>query len=86
EDTVYTFLDCGGFEQGFARVRCPDCRAEFLVATSCKRRGFCASCAAKRAAIFGLAGREPFSEKKSSKRSPTPCGHSPSLRSYGATF
>ncbi|HVR44378.1 MAG TPA: transposase zinc-binding domain-containing protein [Thermoanaerobaculia bacterium] len=28
-------------------------RAEFLVAFSCQRRGFCPSCAAKRGAMFG---------------------------------
>jgi len=37
---------------GFARVFCPECRAEFLVAFSCKGRGLCPSCGAKRAAIF----------------------------------
>ena len=29
---VEKFLDCGILERGFARVRCDDCRAEFLVA------------------------------------------------------
>jgi hypothetical protein len=29
---VGRFLDCGLLENGFARVRCPTCRAEFLVA------------------------------------------------------
>ena len=52
DDVVFACQDCGDFQQGFARVRCPECRSEFLVATSCKRRGFCASCAAKRAAIL----------------------------------
>ena len=46
------YLDCGLFESGFARVACPRCRAEFLVSFSCKRRGLCPSCGAKRAAIF----------------------------------
>ncbi len=63
EDIVYAFQGCGDFDQGFARVRCPDCKAEFLVATSCKRRGFCASCAAKRAAIFGAFLREEVLEQ-----------------------
>jgi hypothetical protein len=31
-----------------ARVRCEDCHAETLVAFSCKRRGFCPSCGARR--------------------------------------
>ena len=33
---------------GFLRVRCADCHAERLVAFSCKRRGFCPSCGARR--------------------------------------
>lgn len=43
-------LDCGIFERGFARIRCPDCAAEYLLAFSCKGRGLCPSCGAKRAA------------------------------------
>jgi len=34
----------------FARVRCRRCPEEFLVAFSCKGRGLCPSCGAKRAA------------------------------------
>ncbi len=45
-------LDCGLFESGFARAICPKCCFEFLVAFSCKERGLCPSCGAKRAAIF----------------------------------
>jgi hypothetical protein len=63
EETVYAFQDCGDFSQGFARVRCNQCKAEFLVAMSCKRRGFCASCAAKRSAIFGAFLREEVLEE-----------------------
>ena len=37
-------------EHGFLRVRCGDCHAERLVAFSCKRRGFCPSCGARRMA------------------------------------
>ena len=36
---------------------------KFLVATSCKRRGFCCSCGAKRAAIFGAFLREEVLEE-----------------------
>jgi len=32
------------------RVRCETCHAEHLVAFSCKRRGFCPSCGARRMA------------------------------------
>jgi len=35
------FLACGLLERGFARVRCDRCRAEFLVAFSCKARFLC---------------------------------------------
>ncbi len=49
---VARYLDCGIFERGFARIRCPDCATEFLLAFSCKGRGLCPSCGAKRAAEF----------------------------------
>ncbi len=42
------FLKCGRLEHGFLRVRCDDCHSEHLVAFSCKRRGFCPSCGARR--------------------------------------
>lgn len=42
------YLKCGRLEYGFLRVRCSACRAEKLVAFSCKRRGFCPSCGARR--------------------------------------
>ncbi len=44
------YLECGRLEQGFLRVRCDACHAEHLVAFSCKRRGFCPSCGARRMA------------------------------------
>jgi ribosomal protein S27E len=37
-----------GLEHGFLRVRCEECHAAKLVAFSCKRRGFCPSCGARR--------------------------------------
>jgi hypothetical protein len=52
DGVVARYLDCGIFERGFARLRCPDCAAEFLLAFSCKGRGLCPSCGAKRAAEF----------------------------------
>jgi hypothetical protein len=52
ERTVERFLDCGIFHQGFARIRCSDCGAEYLLAFSCKTRYFCPSCQAKRVAAF----------------------------------
>jgi ribosomal protein S27E len=48
EEEFAAYLKCGRLEHGFLRVRCTDCNAEGLVAFSCKRRGFCPSCAARR--------------------------------------
>ena len=44
------YLQCARLEHGFLRVRCESCHAEHLVAFSCKRRGFCPSCGARRMA------------------------------------
>jgi hypothetical protein len=59
---VAAFLDCGLLENGFARVRCGACTAEYLVAFSCKGRGLCPSCAAKRAAELAAFLREEVLE------------------------
>ena len=50
DEQVRRYLDCGLFENGFARIRCPDCAEEYLLAFSCKSRELCPSCAAKRSA------------------------------------
>ena len=50
QDEFEAFLQCGRLEHGFLRVRCEDCKHEHLVAFSCKRRGFCPSCGARRMA------------------------------------
>jgi ribosomal protein S27E len=42
------FLECGQLERGFSRVLCKDCRFEHFVAFSCKTRGICPSCGARR--------------------------------------
>ena len=52
EPTVHRYLDCGIFDQGVARVRCPECRHEFLIAFSCKLRGLCPSCHQKRELLW----------------------------------
>ncbi|HEX8698230.1 MAG TPA: transposase zinc-binding domain-containing protein [Myxococcaceae bacterium] len=39
---------------GFARVRCESCKNELLVAFSCKGRGVCPSCNAKRAHVTAV--------------------------------
>ena len=49
--TVSAFLECGRLQNGFARIRCPKCRGEHLLAFSCQTRNFCPSCQAKRAAL-----------------------------------
>jgi len=38
------FRKCGILDWGFARVRCPECKHEYLLAFSCKRRCLCPSC------------------------------------------
>ena len=50
KDEVDAFLECGILAQGFLRLRCGECAHEKLVAFSCKRRGFCPSCGARRMA------------------------------------
>ncbi len=50
--SVEQFLSCGRLQGGFARIRCPKCRAEHLLAFSCRTRNFCASCQAKRSVQF----------------------------------
>ncbi len=50
EQEFEEFLKCGRLEHGFLRVVCDDCKHEKHVAFSCKRRGFCPSCGARRMA------------------------------------
>jgi hypothetical protein len=42
------FLTCGVPEAGLTRLRCPDCQLERALAFSCKSRGLCPSCGARR--------------------------------------
>lgn len=44
------FLQCGVLAHGFLRGKCEECQHETLVAFSCKCRGFCPSCGARRMA------------------------------------
>jgi hypothetical protein len=44
------FLECGILAHGFLRLHCADCAHEKLVAFSCKKRGFCPACGARRMA------------------------------------
>src|SRR3954454_7983226 len=50
KDEFDAFLECGILAHGFLRLRCGECGHEKLVAFSCKRRGFCPSCGARRMA------------------------------------
>jgi ribosomal protein S27E len=50
EEEFDAYLKCGRMEEGFLRLRCEQCHAEKLVAFSCKKRGFCPSCGARRMA------------------------------------
>jgi hypothetical protein len=50
--SVEEFLACGRLQGGFARIRCPKCHEEHLLAFSCRTRNFCPSCQAKRAILF----------------------------------
>ena len=52
ERELREFLTCGRLASGFARFRCDDCRADLLVAFSCKGRGFCPSCTGRRMATL----------------------------------
>jgi ribosomal protein S27E len=53
KEVVEKYLDCGNPRSGFARIRCPRCRTEHLLTFSCKTRGFCPSCHAKRLEEWG---------------------------------
>ena len=44
------YLRCGILAHGFLRAKCEECRHEKLIAFSCKCRGFCPSCGARRMA------------------------------------
>src|SRR5213082_3021587 len=46
----YDYLRCGILAHGFLRLGCDTCQQELLVPFSCKRRGFCPSCAGRRMA------------------------------------
>ena len=50
KDEFDAFLECGILAHGFLRLHCGDCGHDKLVAFSCKRRGFCPSCGARRMA------------------------------------
>ena len=54
EQSVTAYLKCGDLHEGFARVRCTDCKHEMFVAYSCKQRCTCPSCHQKRTLMTGI--------------------------------
>ena len=58
KEVVERYFDCGNPRCGFARIRCPDCGEERLLMFSCRTRGFCPSCHAKRLEEWGEWMRE----------------------------
>jgi hypothetical protein len=50
QQEFYDYLRCGILAHGFLRLGCDTCQHEILVPFSCKRRGFCPSCAGRRMA------------------------------------
>ena len=50
EGELRSYLECGILAYGFLRLRCPECNTSRTVAFSCKGRGFCPSCMARRMA------------------------------------
>ncbi|MBI2317008.1 MAG: transposase zinc-binding domain-containing protein [Betaproteobacteria bacterium] len=53
EHVIDRFLKCGDPHHGFARIYCPKCRHDYLLAFSCKARYFCPSCHQKRVLAYG---------------------------------
>jgi ribosomal protein S27E len=64
------YLKYGRLEHDFLRVRCESCHAEHLVAFSCKRRGICPSCGARRMAESAALPR--IWSRKQAIRTPRP--------------
>ena len=42
------YFRCGVLDYGFARIYCQECHYDRLIGFSCKKRGFCGSCLARR--------------------------------------
>ena len=47
-DELHDFLGCGILARGFAQFLCKTCHERYVVAWSCKGRGFCPSCGGRR--------------------------------------
>ena len=48
-EEVRRYLGCGDLRRGFTLVKCDSCKESKLIAFSCKSRGWCPSCGARRA-------------------------------------
>ena len=48
-EEVRRFMGCGDLRRGFVLLECSDCASTALTAFSCKTRGWCPSCGARRA-------------------------------------
>lgn len=53
ERVIERFLECGDPHRGFARIYCPNCRHDYLLAFSCKARYFCPRCHQKCVLAYG---------------------------------
>ncbi|MFH2002402.1 MAG: transposase zinc-binding domain-containing protein, partial [Planctomycetota bacterium] len=51
DEVVPKYLDCGSYENGFARIQCPTCKEEMILPLSCKTK-LCPSCEQKRVLLF----------------------------------
>jgi hypothetical protein len=47
-EELHDFLGCGILARGLAQLFCPTCHERYVVAWSCKGRGFCPSCGGRR--------------------------------------
>jgi hypothetical protein len=48
EQELRAYLDCGILAHGFVHAKCRDCGRDLVVGFSCKKRGVCPSCNARR--------------------------------------
>jgi hypothetical protein len=49
-EEFHAYLQCGVLAHGFVRLGCDTCPHQMVLAFSCKKRGFCPSCAGRRMA------------------------------------
>jgi hypothetical protein len=73
------YLDCGILAKGFLRVVCAQCGDEMLVAYSCKCRGACPSCSARR--MCGSAAHLVDADQRTARRAAPAVGAHGALRS-----